>query len=131
MLSGRSQSFWIQLSVFNSQPASSNHFGVKRGSLFIRIWVCESFFVGDVTSPLCAKLVTVLCASCSLSFTLRRIYFPLNMFSAASFCFMKFPVPSAQQDTFLISPGRNTNRERLLNNAGAEASIKETWEASD
>lgn len=61
--------------------------GVKTGSLFISIWVCESHFSGDVTSPLCAKLVTVLCASCSLSFALRRIYFPPEYIFCSLFLF--------------------------------------------
>lgn len=42
-----------------------------------------------------------------------------------------FPVLWTQRDTFFIHPGRNTNTRRLLNNAGAEASIKETRKASD
>lgn len=86
MLSGRSQSPWIQLSVFISQLASSNHFCVKTGSRFFKILACESYFSSDITPLLCAKLVTMLRVSCSLSlYTQENLFSPEYIFCSLSF----------------------------------------------
>ncbi len=96
MLSGRSQSSWIQLSVLTSQLTSSNHSCVKTGSLFIRNLASESYFTSDITPLLCAKLVTALS---HLLFTFivhsGEFIFPRIFFAASLLENHWFPVLSA------------------------------------
>lgn len=58
MLSGRSQSSWIQLRVFNSELATSNHLKKKKKFFSSDFWSLSH--ICDITPLLCAKLVTAL-----------------------------------------------------------------------